>query len=68
MMDRMDVIFHAKLKKMVEDELVSKRETIANGQLNPDSYKFECGRVRGLMDMLNWCEGIRKEVMRDSND
>ena len=59
-MQTLNTAFEQALTKITEGEITSAQESISAGQLSPEDYRFQCGKLAGMRQVLGYFDEVNK--------
>jgi hypothetical protein len=59
-MQTLNTAFEQALTKLMDEEIEAARERISAGQMTPEDYRFQCGKLAGMRDVLGYFEIVNK--------
>lgn len=63
-MQTLNTAYEIALTKIVDAEIESLRETIGAGQLSNEDYKFQCGKLAGMRQVLGYSDEVNKTLSK----
>lgn len=58
----MQTKFEAIQTALIEEEIAKLINTISLGQMTPEIYKFECGKLAGMRQVLGYSDEVNKKL------
>ncbi len=58
----LDIHFHQRLVKRLQEERESKTDNMLSGFLDHLAYKRECGYLEALRNVQAWCDEIDEQI------
>lgn len=61
-MQTLNTAFEQALTKIIDEELEAARDRISAGQLSPEDYRFQCGKLAGMRDVVGYFDIVNKQL------
>lgn len=59
-MQTLNTAFEQALTKIIDEELEAARDRISAGQLSHEDYRFQCGKLAGMRDVVGYFDIVNK--------
>lgn len=61
-MQTLDTAFERALTKVIDEEIENLRENVSAGQMTPEDYKFQCGKLAGMRQVIGYFDIVNKQL------
>lgn len=59
-MQTLNTAFEQALTKLINEEIENARERVSAGQLTYEDYRFQCGKLAGMRDVVGYFDIVNK--------
>ncbi len=61
-MNTLDTEFHRRLSKLLAEQREQRSQSVLTGAMDFPEYRRQCGYLKGLQDVADWCEEIETNM------